>query len=147
MAITHKKHYPIRFEMYQWIDSQTIEIILIYTFIIYCISSSYNWSKVNLNSDFSFSSTIYWTKAKETGLPYYLWTLHYGQDMAQGHHITWVRSIWIQTFPSPRQYTGPRLKKPVCPTIYANSTLWARYGPRSSYNSSKVNLNSNFSFS
>ena len=37
------------------------------------------------------------------------------QDMAQGQFLS---GVWIQSFPSPRLVASPRLKNPVCLTIY-----------------------------
>ena len=42
-----------------------------------------------------------------------------GQDMTQGQFLSGVQQVWIQSFPSPRLVASPRLKNPVCPTIYA----------------------------
>ena len=41
-----------------------------------------------------------------------------GQDMTQGQFLSRVLLVWIQSFPSPRLVASPRLKNPVCPTIY-----------------------------
>ena len=48
----------------------------------------------------------------------YLPTPPLGQDMTQGQFLSGVLQVWIQSFPSPRLFASPRLKKSVCPTIY-----------------------------
>ena len=48
----------------------------------------------------------------------YLPTPPLGQDMTQGQFLMGDKQVWIQSFPSPRLVASPRLKKPVCPTIY-----------------------------
>ena len=40
------------------------------------------------------------------------------QDMTQGQFLSRVWQVWIQSFHSPRLVASPRLKNPVCPTIY-----------------------------
>ena len=41
-----------------------------------------------------------------------------GQNMTQGQFLSGVQQVGIQNFPSPKLVASPRLKKPVCPTIY-----------------------------
>ena len=41
-----------------------------------------------------------------------------GQDMTQGHFLSGVEQVSIQSFPSPRLVASPRLENTVCPTIY-----------------------------
>ena len=40
-----------------------------------------------------------------------------GQDMTQGHFLSGVWQVWVQSFPSPRLVASPKLKNLVCPTI------------------------------
>ena len=48
----------------------------------------------------------------------YLPTPPLGQDMTQRQFFSGVYQVWIQSFPSPRLVASPRLKNPVCTTIY-----------------------------
>ena len=41
-----------------------------------------------------------------------------GQDMTQGQFLSGVNRFDFRVFPSPRLVAPPRLKNPVCPTIY-----------------------------
>ena len=41
-----------------------------------------------------------------------------GQDMTQGHFLSGVYQVWIQSFPSPRLIAPPRLKNLVYSSIY-----------------------------
>ena len=53
----------------------------------------------------------------ESRLPY-LPTPPLEQDMTQGQFLSGVQQVWIQSFPSTRLVTLPRLKNQVCPIIY-----------------------------
>ena len=66
-----------------------------------------------LNSDFSFSLVSCHTKVKKPCLSF-LPPPQLGQDMTQGQFFKQS----LTGFPSPRLVASPRLKNPVCPTIY-----------------------------
>ena len=44
--------------------------------------------------------------------------LHNGEDVTQGQVLSRVKLVSNQSFPSYRLFAEPRLKNPVCPTIY-----------------------------
>ena len=48
----------------------------------------------------------------------YLPTPLYKQNVTKGQFLRGVKQVLIQTFPSLRLATKPRLKNQVCPTIY-----------------------------
>ena len=73
-------------------------------------------SRVRERNVISHVSWSYLAASKEERS--YLPTPPLGQDMTQGQFLSGVQQVWIQSFPSPRLVTSPRLKNLVCPTIY-----------------------------
>ena len=72
-------------------------------------------TKYKSNSKFNFATR---NDISHFVLLSYLPTPPLGQDMTQSQFLSGVLQVWIQNILSPRLVASPKLKNPVCPTIY-----------------------------